>query len=113
MIGLDGDKYFQVGAQLPPGEKEELINLLKGRCLGSKGRGEQAGAIKEAFYPNCLANTVVVKKKNGKWHVCVDFTDLTKTCPKNPFSIPRIDQVVDAIVRHPRMSFLDVFQGYH
>ena len=60
-----------------------------------------------------LANTVVVKKKNGKLRVCVDFTDLNKACPKDPFLMPRIDQLVDATVGHPWMSFLDAFQGYH
>ena len=55
----------------------------------------------------------MVKKKNGKWRVCVDFTDLNKVYPKDPFPIPRIDQLVDAMVGHPRMSFLDAFQGYH
>ncbi|XP_075636808.1 uncharacterized protein LOC142609052 [Castanea sativa] len=81
---------------------KEEVNKLK-----------QAGAIKEIFYPEWLANTVVVKKKNGKWRVCVNFTDLNKVCPKDPFPILRIDQLVDAIVGHPRMSFLDAFQGYH
>ena len=56
---------------------------------------------------------MVVKKKTGKWRVCVDFTDLKKACPKDPFPMPRIDQLVDATVGHPRMSFLDAFQGYH
>ena len=74
---------------------------------------KQVGAIKEVFYPQWLANIVVVKKKTGKWHVYVDFTDLNKACPKDPFPMPRIDQLVDAIVGHPRMSFLDAFQGYH
>ena len=81
---------------------KEEVNKLK-----------QAGAIKEVFYPERLANMVVVKKKNGKWQVCVDFTDLNKACPKDPFPMPRIDQLVDATVGHPRMSFLDAFQGYH
>ena len=45
--------------------------------------------------------------------MCVDFTDLNKVCPKDPFPIPKIDQLVDATVSHRRMSFLDVFQGYH
>ena len=72
-----------------------------------------AGAIKEVFYLEWLANTVVVKKKSGKWRVCVDFTDLNKVCPKDLFLMPRIDQLVDAMAGHPRMSFLDVFQGYH
>ena len=55
----------------------------------------------------------MVKKKNGKWQVCVNFTDLNKTCTKDPFWIPQIDQLVDATVGHPRINFLDVFQGYH
>ena len=74
---------------------------------------KQAGAIKEVFYPEWLANIVVVKKKSGKWQVCVDFTDLNKTCLKDSFPMPRIDQLVDTTVGHPRMSFLDAFQGYH
>ena len=56
---------------------------------------------------------MVVKKKSRKWRVCVDFTDLNKACPKDPFSMPKKDQLVDATFGHPRMSFLDVFQGYH
>ena len=72
-------------------------------------RLKQARAIKEVFYPEWLANTVVVKKKSGKWRVCVDFTDLNKACPKDPFPMPKIDQLVDATVGHPRMSFLDAF----
>ena len=55
----------------------------------------------------------VVKKKNGKCRVCVDFTDLNKTCPKYHFPMPQIDQLVDATAGHHRMSFLDAFQGYH
>ena len=43
---------------------------------------KQVKAIKKVFYPKWLANTVVVKKKNGKWHVCVDFTHLIKVCQK-------------------------------
>jgi len=43
----------------------------------------------------------------------MDFTNLNKACPKDPFPIPRIDQLVDATFGHSRMSFLDAFQGYH
>ena len=45
--------------------------------------------------------------------MCVDFTDLNKACPKDHFPMPRIEQLVDAMVGHHRMSFLDAFQGYH
>jgi len=68
-----------------------------------------AKAITDVFYLEWLANTVVLKKKNGKWQVCVDFTDLNKTCPKDPFPITRIDQLVDATMGHLWMSFLDAF----
>ena len=43
----------------------------------------------------------------------MDFTDLNRAYPKDPFPLPKIDQLVDATYRHPRMSFLDAFQGYH
>ena len=45
--------------------------------------------------------------------MCMDFTDLNKACPKDSFPMPRIDLLVDAMVSHPRMSFLDAFQGYY
>ena len=69
--------------------------------------------IREIFFLEWLANTVVVKEKNSKWRVCVDFTDLNMVCPKDLFPTPKIDQLVDATYEHPRMSFLDAFQGYH
>jgi len=56
---------------------------------------------------------MVVKKKNDKWRVCVDFTDLNRACSKDSFPMPKIDQLVDATYGHQRMSFLDAFQGYH
>ena len=65
---------------------------------------KRAGAIREFFYPEWLANTVVVKKKSRKWRVCVDFTDLNKACPKDPFLMPRIDQLVDATAGHPQIG---------
>ena len=52
---------------------------------------KKAGAIKEVFYPEWLANTMMVRKKSEKWRVCVDITDLNKACSKDPFPMPRID----------------------
>ena len=95
--------------QLPRHPSNENAEAVKNEVTKLK----QAGAIKKVFYPQWLANTVVVKKKTGKWRVCVDFTDLNKACSKDPFPMPRIDQLVDATVGHPWMSFLDAFQGYH
>ena len=95
--------------QPPRRRSKEHVEAVKSEVTKLK----QAGAIQEVFYPQWLANTVVVKKKTGKWQVCVDFTDLNRVCPKDPFPMPRIDQLVDATVGHPWMSFLDSFQGYH
>ena len=77
------------------------------------GRLKEARAIKEIFFPEWLANTVVVRKKNSKWRVCVNFTDLNRACPKDPFPMPKINQLVDATYGHLRMGFLNAFQGYH
>ena len=74
---------------------------------------KQARTIKEVFYLEWLANTIIVRKKSRKRRACVDFTDLNKAYPKDPFPIPRIDQLIDATFGHPRKSFLDSFQGYH
>ena len=95
--------------QPPRRPSKEHVEAVKSEVTKLK----QAGTIKKVFYPQWLATIVIVKKKTGKWRVCVDFTDLNRVCPKDPFPMPRIDQLVDATVSHPWMSFLDVFQGYH
>ena len=91
--------------QPPQRPSKEHVEAVKSEVTKLK----QTEAIKEVFYPQWLANTVVVKKKTGKWRVCVDFTDLNRACPKDSFPMPQIDQLVDATVGHPRMSFLDTF----
>ena len=62
---------------------------------------------------NVHANLVLVLKKNGTWRMCVDYTDLNKACPANPFALPRIDQIIDAMAGCERLSFLDAYSGYH
>lgn len=64
-------------------------------------------------YPEWLANVVLVKKSNGKWRMCVDFTDLNKACPKDNFPLPRIDLLVDSTAGHELLSFMDAFSGYN
>jgi hypothetical protein len=72
-----------------------------------------AGFIKEVFHPEWLANPVLVKKKGGKWRMCVDYTGLNKACPKVPYPLPRIDQIVDSTAGCETLSFLDAYPGYH
>ncbi|KAK1550949.1 hypothetical protein Q3G72_027475 [Acer saccharum] len=71
------------------------------------------GSVREVKYPDWLANIVVVKKKNGKWRVCIDFTDLNKACPKDSFPLPHIDMLVDATAGHEFLSFMDAYLGYN
>jgi len=72
-----------------------------------------AGFIKEVQHPDWLANPVLVKKKNGKMRMCVDYTSLNKACPKVPFPLPCIDQIVDSTAGCETLSFLDAYSGYH
>jgi len=72
-----------------------------------------AGVIREVQYPEWLANVVMVPKKNGKWRMCIDFTNLNKACPKDEYPLPRIDTLVDAAAGSEMLSMLDCFSGYH
>jgi len=56
---------------------------------------------------------LVLKKNNNEWRMCVDYTDLNKHCPKDPFGLPRIDQVIDSTAGCVLLSFLDCYSGYH
>ena len=69
--------------------------------------------IKEVYHPEWLANPILVRKKNKEWRMCVDYTDLNKHCPKDPFGLPWIDEVVDSTAGCELLSFLDCYSGYH
>ena len=56
---------------------------------------------------------MVVSKANGKLRMCIDYTDLNKACPKDPFPLPCIDQIVDSTAGCDLLSFLDAYSGYH
>ena len=45
--------------------------------------------------------------------MCIDYTDLNKHCSKDPFSLPRIDQIIDSTAGSALLSFLDYYSGYH
>jgi hypothetical protein len=72
-----------------------------------------AGFIREIFHPEWLANPVHVHKNTNEWRMCVDYTDLNKHYPKDPFGLPRIDQVIDSTTGSDLHCFLDCYSGYH
>ena len=73
----------------------------------------EADFIREVYYPNWLANVVMVKKANEKWRMCINFTDLNRACPKDNYPLPWIDTLVDSTARHELLSFMDTFSGYN
>jgi len=82
--------------------KKELAKLLT------------VGFIKEVYHPEWLANPVLVlKKNNNEWRMCVNYIDLNKHCSKDPFGLPRIDQVIDSTAGCVLLSFLDCYLGCH
>ena len=89
-----------------PTEKAEAAKAEVQRLL-------DADVIRPVQYPEWLDNVVMVRKKNGKWQMCVNFTDLNKHCLKDPYPLPRIDKLVDIAASYEVMSLLDCFSGYH
>jgi hypothetical protein len=69
--------------------------------------------IRECQHPVWLANPVLVPKKTGGLRMCIDYTDLNKHCPMDPFPLPRIDQVVDSTAGSFLLCFLNCYSGYH
>jgi hypothetical protein len=61
-----------------------------------------------------FANPVLIRKKNSnEWRMCVDYTDLNKQCPKDPFGLLLIDQVIDSTAGCDLLCYLDCYSGYH
>nr|GEV52943.1 reverse transcriptase domain-containing protein [Tanacetum cinerariifolium] len=73
----------------------------------------EAGIMREVFYHDWLSNPVMVKKHDGSWRMCVDFTDLNKACPQDCYPLPEIDWKVESLCGYPFKCFLDAYKGYH
>jgi len=105
-----------------PLDKEAKPVAQKKRKLGEEKRLAacaeaskllQAGFIREAHYTTWLANVVMVKKPNGRWRMCTNYTDLNKACPKDAYPLPSIDRLVDGASGNELLSFLDAYSGYN
>ncbi|KAG5561961.1 hypothetical protein RHGRI_004857 [Rhododendron griersonianum] len=107
MPGMNPD-VIRHSLNVDPGRKPVIQKPRRSSAMHA-----DAGAIREVHYPTWLANPVVVKKKNGKWRVCINFTNLNDACPKDCFPCPWINQLVDATAGYARLSFMDAYCGYH
>ena len=87
----------------------------KRRAIGEEiAKLSATGFIKEVYHLEWLANPVLVRKKSGqKWRMCVDYMGLNMACPKDPFPLPRIDQIVDSTSGCKTLCFLDAYSWYH
>jgi len=69
-----------------------------------------SGFVKEEQHPDWVANIVPVPKKNGKIRICIDYRDLNVACPKDEFSLPFTDVMIDNMCGFERMSLMDGFE---
>jgi len=95
-------------------QKPRRMNEARNRTINDEvDRLLLAVFIRETFNPNWLSNPILVKKKNGKWRGCIDFTNLNEACPKDSYPLLRIDQLVEATAGHEFLSFIDAYFGYN
>jgi hypothetical protein len=95
-------------------KRQHLCRFADDRRDNIKKELAKLGFIREVFHPEWLANPVLVHKNNlNEWRTCVDYTDLNKHCPKDPFGLPLIDQVIHSTVGCDLLCFLGCYSGYH
>jgi hypothetical protein len=87
-------------------EKSEAVEKVVKDLLEAK-------FISEAKYTTWLSNVVLVKKSNGKWRMCVDYTDLNRACPKDAYHLPNIHKLVDNSSGSKLLSFMDAYSWYN
>lgn len=106
---------LEISDKMKP-KKQKLQKISDEKVLAVKAEVQRlldAMVVREVKYPQWLAYVIMVKKKNGKWRMCINFTNLNKACPKDDFPLPRIDLIVDAAAGCELLSLLDCFSGYH
>ena len=72
-----------------------------------------SGFFREEQHPDWVANIVPVTKKNGKIQICIDFRELNEACPKDEFSLPITNVMIDNTRGFERMPVMNDFSGYN
>ncbi|GKV48579.1 hypothetical protein SLEP1_g55379 [Rubroshorea leprosula] len=136
-VPLDPDvleRTVKIGTKLTEAERAELLKFLRANQdvfawateempgipaeltihkLSTDPINKAGGFIRKVEYSEWVSNPVLVKKPNGKWRMCIDFTNLNDACPKDPHPLPNVEKLVERAAGHERMSFLDASSGYH
>ncbi|GJX10650.1 reverse transcriptase domain-containing protein [Tanacetum coccineum] len=123
------DQEVAIGGTLSVKGRTELCSHLKENLDIFKKRGQaperakdiqaevqklvEAGIMREVYYHDWLSNPVMVKKHDGSWRICVDFTDLKKACLQDCYPLPEINWKVESLYGYPFKCFLDAYKGYH
>ena len=118
MLGIDPSVMvhrLNVSPSFPPiRQKKRVFAQERDRAMAEDvGKLQEASFIREVYYPCWLANVVMVKKANGKWRICVDFTDLNKACLNDSYPLPRVNVLVDSTAQYKLLSFMDSFSSYN
>jgi len=101
-----GTRLVQQKVRKQSFEQQEFIRQEVDKLLLS-------GFIREIHHPEWLANSIVVPKAGGKLRMCIDYTDLNKACPKDPYPLSRIDPIVDSTSGCELLSFIYAYSGFH
>ncbi|GKV32747.1 hypothetical protein SLEP1_g41332 [Rubroshorea leprosula] len=122
------ERTVKIGTKLTEEEQAELLKFLRNnQDVFAWTTDEMFGVPAELTvhklstdptrrrveYSEWVSNPVLVKKPNGKWRMCIDFTNLNDACPKDPHPLPNVEKLVERAAGHERMSFLDASSGYH
>jgi hypothetical protein len=117
-VGVSRDvmeHQLQVNPSAKP-KKQKLQKMSNEKAEASRAEVQRlldVGFIREVTYSQWLANVVMVRKRNGKWQMCTDFTNLNKCFPKDNFPLTRINKMVNFIAGCDMMVLLDCFSRYH
>ncbi|GKU89192.1 hypothetical protein SLEP1_g3360 [Rubroshorea leprosula] len=128
----DLSRKTQIGTRLNPEERAELIAFLRANndvfaWTSTDMPGIPNSVSQHKLSTNPLKKPVAQKRclfrgerlqaikeeANGKWRMCIDYTNLNQACPKDCYPMPSIDKLVEAASGNERLSLLDAYSGYH
>ncbi|GJV34124.1 reverse transcriptase domain-containing protein [Tanacetum coccineum] len=116
-ISDDGDQEFQAWYRFTTYRNDKFkLKMALERAKAIQAEVQklvEAGIMREVYYHDWLSNPVLVKKHDGSWRMCVDFTDLNKACPQDCYPLPEIDWKIESLCDYPFKCFLDAYKGYH